>query len=180
MVLYMFGEMLQESLRHVITSPRVHQSKKKEKRLRSTPIAADDLMHHLQRLVVFYLVSDTAMSSSVSGANANWLTTQSFSTLTHTGPVFGSLSIFLCSSASLSPLPLVFRAQPTLSVGWRDRRCLANAPAGSVLVLVSVFTCNCKSSNKWPLWKRQPDLSTSLAHGGMSGELDTLYLNSWS
>lgn len=103
----------------------------------------------------------------------NVTTNHSFNHLTHKGPVFGSLSIFLFCSASLSPLPLVFRSQPTLSVGRTDRRCLANAPAGSVLVLVSISARNCKSTNKWPLLKMWPDLSTSLAHGGMSGELCT-------
>ena len=123
----------------------------------------------------FYLVSDTVMSSSVSGANANWMTNDAFSTQTkdQTQGLCESV-FFLCFSASsLSPLPLVFRSRPTLSVGRREKRCLANAPAGSALALVSILTCDCKSTNKQLLWKRQADLSTSPARSGMTGGMVT-------
>lgn len=118
---------------------------------------------------------------SYSKCELNAMTNHSFDTLTHTSPVFGSLSIFLCSSASLSPLPLVFRSQPTLSVGRRDRRCLANAPAGSVLVLVSISACKCKSTHTNGHYQRCNQMAAHLWH--MVGCLENLNIvskSSWN
>lgn len=97
------------------------------------------------------LVSDTVMQSSVSLLTE--CSHKSFFQHPDLHKPCGVFFSFLCSSVSLSPLPLEFLLQPTLSVGRRDRRCLANAPAGSVLLFVSVFTYNCEPTNKRPLLK---------------------------
>lgn len=121
---------------------------------RKPSTAASEPMRHL-----WMGVSDTVMESSRRLYQGQMLTEWRIllSTLRQSSKHRACVSQFLCFTGFfISSLPLVFRSRPTLSVGRRDRRCLATAPAGSLLVLVSIYTkaYNCDTTNKWPLWKK--------------------------